>query len=80
MESVAIKIFMEIIWGTRYKMRMMGVPISGPLYIYGDNMLVIHNTQRPDSTLRRKSNSIFYHAVCKSVTMGESLTGDVGTN
>ena len=59
---------------------MMGVGISGPLYIYGDNMLVIHNTQRPESMLKKKSNSICYHAVCESVAMGESLTAHIGTN
>ena len=30
--------------------------------------------------LKKKSNSIFYHAVCKSVAMGEYLTGHFGTN
>ena len=56
---------------------MMGVKISGPSYIYGDNMSVIHNTQQPESTLKKKSNSVCYHAVRESVTMGESLTGHV---
>ena len=59
---------------------MIGAPISGPLYIYGDNMLVIHNTQRPESTLKNKSDYICYHDVCESVAMGESLTGNVGAN
>ena len=58
----------------------MGVPISGPPYIYGDNMSVIHNTQRPESTLKKKSNSICYHAVCESAVMGYFLTARVGTN
>ena len=58
----------------------MGVPIDGPLLIYGDNMSVIHNTQRPELTLKKKSNSIAYHAVHESVAMGELLTGHVGTN
>ena len=61
-------------------MRMMGVPIFFPSYIYGDNMLVIHNTQRHESTLKKKNNSICYHAVRESIVMGESLTGNVGTN
>ena len=42
-------------------------------------MLLIHNAQRPESTLKKKSNSICYHAVRESVAMGESLTGYVGT-
>ena len=43
-------------------------------------MSVIHNTQRPESTLKKKSNSICYHAICESVAIGDSLTVNVGTN
>ena len=57
----------------------MGVPLTGPSYIYGDNMSVIHNTQRPESVLKKKSNSICYHAVRESVAMGESRTGHIRT-
>ena len=53
----------EVLRGLRYKLRMMGVSISGPTFIYGDNLSVIHNTQRPDSTLKKMSNAICYHAV-----------------
>ena len=59
---------------------MMGVGISCLLYIYGNNMLVIHNTQRPESMLKKKSNSVHYHTVRESVAMGESLTRHIGTN
>lgn len=79
-EFVAMKNGMETLRGLRYKLRMMGVPLSGPSFIYGDNMSVIHNTQRPESTLKKKSNSICYHAVRESVAMGESLTGHVSTD
>lgn len=57
---------------------MMGVPIDGPSLIYGDNMSVIHNTQRPESTLK-KSNSVD-HAVHKAVAMGECITAHVSTH
>jgi hypothetical protein len=79
-EFVAMKQGMEQMRALRYKLRMMGVPLSGPSYLYGDNMSVIHNTQRPESTLKKKSNSICYHAVRESVAMGESLTGHVSTH
>ena len=78
-EFVAMKVGMETCRGLRYKLRMMGVPISGPTYIYGDNMSVIHNTQRPESVLKKKSNSICYHAIRESVAMGESITAHVRT-
>jgi hypothetical protein len=59
---------------------MMGVSVSGPSYIYGDNMSVIHNTQWPESTLKKKSNSICYHARRESVAMEESLMGHISTH
>ena len=78
-EFVAMKQGMETVRGLHYKLRMMGVRISGPTYVYGDSMSVIHNTQRPESTLRKKSNSICYHAMRELVAMGESLTGHIPT-
>ena len=79
-EFVAMKNAMESCRGLRYKLRMMGVPIAGPTYMYGDNMSVIHNTQKPESMLKKKSNSICYHAVREAVAMGELLTGHVRTH
>jgi hypothetical protein len=55
----------------RYKLRMMGIPIDGPSYVYGDNMSVLHTTSNPESTLKKKSNSIAYHLVRESVAMDE---------
>ena len=46
---------------------------------YGDNMSVIHNTQRPESVLKKKSNSICYHMIRESVAMGETLTGHIAS-
>ena len=70
-EFVAMNIFMEILQGIRYKLRMTRVPISYPSYIYGDNISVIYNTQRPESTFKKKSYSIFYYTFHKSVAMGK---------
>ena len=78
-EFVAMKQGMEALCGLRYKLCMMGVELSGPSYIYGDNLSVIIQTQRPESMLKKKSNSICYHAVRESVAMGECLTAHVPT-
>jgi hypothetical protein len=40
-------------------------------------MSVVHNTQRPGSLLKKKSNSLFYRMVKESATMGESIIGHV---
>ena len=76
---MAMKVAMEVMRGLRYKLRMMGVPVTGPTYTYGDNMSVIHNTQRPESTLKKKSNSICFHAIRESVAMGEMTTAHIRT-
>jgi hypothetical protein len=76
-EFVAIKNGIETCRGLCYKLRMMVVTLSGPAFFYGDNMSVVHNTQRPESVLKKKSNSIFYHAVRESAAMGESIIGHV---
>ena len=43
-------------------------------------MSVINNTQKPESVLKKKSNSICYHAIRESVAMGESFTAHVVTS
>jgi hypothetical protein len=59
---------------------MMGVPLMEPRsYILGDNMSVIHNTQRQESVLKKKSMAICYHFMRESVAMGERLTAHIRT-
>jgi hypothetical protein len=74
---VGMKNGIETVRGLRYKLRMMGVPLSGPCYVYGDNMSVIHNTQRPKSMLKKKSNSMCYHVARESAAMGECIMAHV---
>jgi hypothetical protein len=52
---------------------MMGVPLKGASYVYGDNMSVVTNTIKLKVTLKKKSNSICYHVVCEAVAMGKAL-------
>eukprot|EP00804_Cyclotella_cryptica_P021849 CCRYP_000809-RA/>CCRYP_000809-RA protein AED:0.35 eAED:0.35 QI:0/0/0/1/0/0.33/3/0/307 len=61
----AMKHCIEILHGICYKLRMMGVPIKGPSYVYGDNM--------------KKSKSICYHAVREAVAMGKALVAHIPT-
>ena len=58
---------------------MMGVKIDGPTYVYGDNMYVIHNTSKPKSVLKNRSNSICYLFVREAVATKECLTTHVPT-
>jgi hypothetical protein len=42
-EFVAMKHRIETLRGLRYKIHMMGIPLSGPMYIYGDNKSQVTN-------------------------------------
>jgi hypothetical protein len=79
-EFVAKKTVAEVNKGIRYKLRMMGIPIDGPSYVYRDNMSALRNTSNPESTLEKKSNSIACHLVRESIAMDEMRTGYVNTN
>ena len=79
-EFTAMKQCCEYLRGLRYKLRMMGIPVDGPAYIYGDNQSVLANTTIPDSTLKKKSQSIAYHFVREGVARGEWMTTYVNTH
>ena len=78
-EFTAMKQRTEYIRGLRYKLRMMGIPVDAPTYIFGDNQSVLANTTLPDSTLKKKSQSICYHFVIEGVARNEWQTTYVNT-
>ena len=79
-EFIAMKQCCEYIRGLRYRLRMMGIPCEGPTYIYGDNQSVLANTSIPDSTLKKKSQSIAYHFVREGAARDEWRTTYVNTH
>ena len=70
----------EHVCGLRYKLRMMGIPVNGPAFIFGDNQSVLANTTIPDSTLKKKSQSIAYHFIREGVARSEWRTAYVNTH
>jgi hypothetical protein len=76
-EFVALRIATEIIEATRYKLRMLGIPIDGPCSVLCDNESLVKNSSIPESTLRRKHNAIAYHRVCEAVAAGTLKIGYV---
>ena len=69
---MALKQGLEQVRALRYKLRMMGIPVEDPCWVFGDNMSVVNNVSRPESTLKKKSHEICYHYARESVVMGES--------
>ena len=58
----------------------MGIPVEGPAFIYGDNQSVLANSTIPDSTLKKKSQSICYHFVREGAARDEWRTTYVNTH
>ena len=59
---------------------MMGIPVQDPTYVYGDNKSVLYNTTLPESTLKKKSNSIAYHFVRDGTARDEWRLAYVNTH
>lgn len=78
-EFVAMRNAIEHVKSLRYKLRMFGIPIEGPAYVFGDNDSVIKNSSQPESTLKKKHHSISYHTVREAVAMGIALIFKVDT-
>ena len=79
LEFVAMKQCTEYVRGLRYRLRMMGIPVEEPTFIYGDNQSVLANTTNPHSVLKKKSNSIAYHFVREGCARGEWRTTYINT-
>ena len=79
-EFVAMRQCCEYVRGLRYKLRMMGIPVNNPTFIYGDNQSVLWNTTVPESSLKKKSCAVAYHFCREGVARNEWLTAYVRTN
>jgi hypothetical protein len=79
-EFVAMKHGIKKLQGLCYKLCMMGIPLTEPSFIYTDNKPQVTNLTIPESTLKKKCNSICYHTVQESVAMGESLITNIDSN
>ena len=58
----------------------MGIPVEARTCIYGDNQSVLANATMPDSTLKKKSQSISYHFVSDGAARNEWRTLYVNTH
>jgi hypothetical protein len=59
----------EQILDLRYTLHMMGIPIDGPSWLFGDNQSVITSSTIPTSTLNRRHNALSYHRVRECIAM-----------
>jgi hypothetical protein len=72
-EFVALRAVKDMVVAIRYKLRMFGVPIDGPVNMFCDNNGVVKNTTIPESMLAKKHNAINYHAIREAVGSSSEL-------
>lgn len=60
-EFIALKKAVEEAVTTRYYLRAMGVNVTKPTIIYGDNLSAIKNATNPGSQLQKKYLALAYH-------------------
>jgi hypothetical protein len=59
----------EQILDIRYTLRMMGIPIDGASWLFGDNQSVLTSSTIPQSTLNKRHNALSYHRVRECIAM-----------
>jgi hypothetical protein len=77
-EFVALRIAAEQIKALRHKLRMFGVPLTGPASVFCDNQGVVKNVSIPESTLHKKHNAVNCHVVGEATAMGILRVGKEG--
>jgi hypothetical protein len=73
-EFIAARVTVELIEALWYKLRMFGIPLDGSANVYCDNHGVFVNSSKPESTLKKKHNSIAYHRVREAAATGTICT------
>ena len=69
-EFVAARQAVEQVMELRYTLRMLGVPLKGPTFMFGDNLSVIVSSTIPQSSLKRRHNALSYHRVREAIASG----------
>ena len=69
-EFTAMRLAAELTVAMRFKLRMMGIPLTGPAHVRCDNEAVVKNTSSPESTLSKKHNAVAYHYAREQVAAG----------
>jgi hypothetical protein len=69
-EFVVAKTATEQIINLRYTLRMLGVPLDGKSWMFGDNESVVKSSTIPQSNLMKRLNALAYHRVREAIATG----------
>ena len=66
-DFISARITTDKIVETRYMLRMLGVHVNEPNYMFGDNLAVINIVAISDDTLKKRHNALSYHRVREAI-------------
>jgi len=69
-EFVAARTAVDQIVDLRYTLRMLGVPLTGPSWMFGDNLSVVNSSTMPSGKLTKRHNILSYHRVREAQAAG----------
>jgi hypothetical protein len=70
LEFVAAQSSTEQIMDHCYTLRMLGVPIDGPAWMFGDNKSVEMSCNLPHASLTKHHNALAFHRVREAIAAG----------
>jgi len=70
-EAVAARTAIEQMRSRKMTLMYLGVPISGPSILFGDNQSVVNTTSRPHGKLHKRHLMLSYHYMREAFATGE---------
>lgn len=67
-EFIAGRALADEMIATRYELRMLGAPLDGPSWCFGDNESMINSSMLPEGRLMKRSIALSYHRVRECVS------------
>ena len=80
LEFIVMKQCCKYVQGFPYNLRIIGIPVEEPTYVFRENKSVLANTSVPHSVLKKKSSSITYHFVHEGVAKDALRTAYLHTD
>jgi hypothetical protein len=66
-EFCAMRMATEEAISIRYMLQSLGIPITQPTKLFGDNLGVIQSASTPEATLKKKHVALSYHCVREAI-------------
>jgi hypothetical protein len=79
-ELCAARLGAEEVVNIRYMLRSMGIPVTGPTIMIGDNLGSLMSVSRPGTPCKKKASSIAYHYVRECIAAGILNVSKIHTN